>query len=382
MINTLELSKKLIEFKSITPKSAGSLEYIQKILKKKKFDCHLVEFGKERVKNLYASLKGGNGPVICFAGHTDVVPPGDTIEWKSNPFKASIKNGKLYGRGASDMKTAIASFIVATFQYLETTNYVFDGTISFLLTADEEGDAQYGTKEMINWLKKNKISINYCLVGEPTNPEKIGEMIKIGRRGSVNFILEISGMQGHVAYPEKAVNPIDHLIQINKELNKPFDKGSKNFQPTKLIITSIDTFNKVSNLIPGKIIVRFNVRFSDNFKSSEIIRIIKKRVRIITSNFKLSYKVSGESFINYSEMLTDTLTQSIKKITKISPELSTSGGTSDARFISKLCPVLEFGSIGKTMHKANEMIEIKNIEKLTQIYFEFLKIFFHQSANK
>ncbi len=381
-MDTLELSKKLISFKSVTPKSAGSLEFIQKILKNKKFDCHFLEFGKDKIKNLYSSIKGGEGPVICFAGHTDVVPPGDLQKWNSDPFKAFIKNENLYGRGTSDMKTAIASFIVATFQYLEETNNIFNGTIAFLLTADEEGEARFGTKAMISWLKKKKIKIDYCLVGEPTNPDNIGEMIKIGRRGSVNFILEIFGVQGHVAYPEKSVNPIDCFIKINKELSKPFDKGSKKFQPTTLVITSVDTSNEVSNIIPGKVIVRFNVRFSDKLKSPDVIKIINQRVSLVTKNFKLSYKVSGESFINYSEMLTNTLSNAIKKITKRNPVLSTSGGTSDARFISSLCPVLEFGSVGKTMHKANEMIEIKNIEKLTKIYLEFLRVFFRQQTNK
>ncbi len=381
-MDTLELSKKLISFRSVTPKSAGSLEYIQKILKNKRFDCHLLEFGKDKIKNLYSSIKGGEGPIICFSGHTDVVPPGDLQKWKSDPFKAFVKNENLYGRGASDMKTAIASFIVATFQYLEETNNIFNGAISFLLTADEEGDAKFGTKAMIGWLKKNKIKIDYCLVGEPTNPDNIGEMIKIGRRGSVNFILEIFGIQGHVAYPEKAVNPIDCFTKINKELHKPFDKGSKKFQPTTLVITSVDTSNEVSNIIPGKIIVRFNVRFGDKLKSTDVIKIVNERVSFVTNNFKLSYKVSGESFINYSEMLTNNLSNAIKKITKKNPTLSTSGGTSDARFISSLCPVLEFGSVGKTMHKANEMVEIKNIEKLTKIYLEFLRIFFREQTNK
>ena len=286
-MDTLELSKKLISFKSVTPKSAGSLEFIQKILKNKKFDCHFLEFGKDKIKNLYSSIKGGEGPVICFAGHTDVVPPGDLQKWNSDPFKAFIKNENLYGRGTSDMKTAIASFIVATFQYLEETNNIFNGTIAFLLTADEEGEARFGTKAMISWLKKKKIKIDYCLVGEPTNPDNIGEMIKIGRRGSVNFILEIFGVQGHVAYPEKSVNPIDCFIKINKELSKPFDKGSKKFQPTTLVITSVDTSNEVSNIIPGKVIVRFNVRFSDKLKSPDVIKIINQRVSLVTKNFHI-----------------------------------------------------------------------------------------------
>ncbi len=375
-MDTIELSTKLIKFKSITPNSSGSIEYIKKLLEKKKFQCHFLEFGKDKIKNLYASLKGGKGPVVCFAGHTDVVPPGEISKWKTDPFKAVIKNGKLYGRGSSDMKTAIASFIVATMNFLEEKQSVFNGTLSILLTADEEGEAEFGTKSVIKWLKKNNKKIDFCIVGEPTNPKNLGDMIKIGRRGSINFSLEILGTQGHVAYPEKAKNPIDDLFLICKEIKKPFDKGSKRFQPTSLVITSIDVSNNISNVIPEKVIMKFNVRFNDNFNSSKIKSIIHQRIKFVTSKYKLTSKVSGESFINHSDVLTNAIVKSIKKVTNIKPQLSTSGGTSDARFISKICPVLEFGSIGKTMHKTNEMVELKNIEKLTEIYFEFLKNIF------
>ncbi len=381
-MDSIELSSKLIKFKSITPNSSGSLEYIQKILKRKKFQCHLLEFGKDKIKNLYATFKGGEGPILCFAGHTDVVPPGDLKEWKTNPFEAKIKNGKLYGRGASDMKTAIASFIIATENFLEKNNFIFDGTISFLLTSDEEGRAEFGTKSLIKWLKSKKKKVDYCLVGEPTNPNKLGEMIKVGRRGSINFLVEIIGEQGHVAYPENADNPINRIIEISRELNKSFDKGSKNFQPTNLTITSIDTSNDVSNLIPSTGYIRFNVRFNDNFKSSDIIKIVNERIKSVTKRYKLTSKVSGESFINYSDKLTKSLVKSIQTITKIKPILSTSGGTSDARFISEICPVLEFGAVGKTMHKANEMVELKNIKKLTEIYYQFINNVFINTINK
>ncbi|MEE2695151.1 MAG: succinyl-diaminopimelate desuccinylase [Pseudomonadota bacterium] len=236
-MDTIDLSSKLIRFKSITPNSSGSLEFIKSMLEEQNFKCYLLEFGKDKIKNLYASLKGGDGPVICFAGHTDVVPPGDIKKWKTDPFKPVIKKGKLYGRGSSDMKTAIASFIVASLRFLKKNQSSFNGTLSFLITADEEGDAKYGTKSVIKWLTKNKKKIDYCLVGEPTNPEKLGEMIKIGRRGSINFVLDVFGIQGHVAYPEKAENPIDKVMKICNELKKPFDKGSRTFQPTKLVIT-------------------------------------------------------------------------------------------------------------------------------------------------
>ena len=214
------------------------------------------------------------------------------------------------------------------------------------------------------------------MVGEPTNPNIIGEMIKIGRRGSINFYLEICGIQGHVAYPERTKNPIDIILKICEKLKEPFDKGSKNFQPTSLVITSIDTLNDVTNIIPEKINMKFNVRFNDNFKSDEVIRIVNKRIRSVTSKFVLKSSISGESFINYSKTLTDSLIRSIKKVTNVNPSLSTSGGTSDARFICELCPVLEFGLVGKTMHQTNEMMEIKNIKKLTKIYLELIKNIF------
>jgi succinyl-diaminopimelate desuccinylase len=376
-MDTIELSSKLIKFKSITPNSSGSLEFVKSILEREDFKCRLLEFGKDKIKNLYASFKGGDGPVICFAGHTDVVPPGDINKWKTDPFKPVIKNGKLYGRGSSDMKTAIASFLVASFRFLKKNQFSFNGTLSFLLTADEEGDAEYGTKSVVRWLKKNKKKIDYCLVGEPTNPEILGEMVKIGRRGSINFVLDVFGVQGHVAYPEKAKNPIDKIMMICDELKKPFDKGSRTFQPTKLVITSIDVSNNVTNLIPGKAKVRFNVRFNDLFKSCDIIKIVNKRIKLDKRYYKLNFKVSGESFYNYSKKLTNAIIKSVRKITKKNPELSTSGGTSDARFISEICPVVEFGSIGKTMHQTNEMVELKNIDKLTEIYFYFLENIFN-----
>ena len=380
-MDTIELSSKLIKFKSITPDNSGSIDYIQKILKKNKFSCHMLESGTSKIKNLYASFKGGEGPNLCFAGHTDVVPPGDLKRWKTNPFEPQITNGRLYGRGASDMKTAIASFMVAAEIFLEENKFAFDGTISFLITSDEEGEAEFGTKSLIKWIKSKKKKIDYCLVGEPTNPNKLGEMIKVGRRGSVNFLLEVLGEQGHVAYPEKAENPIDNLVKICKELHKPFDSGSKRFQPTKLIITSIDSSNFISNIIPSKAEMRFNVRFNDKYNSQEVINLVKKRIQSVTKKYKLSAKVSGESFFNCSNFLTDSLVRSIKKITRCNPILSTNGGTSDARFISEICPVVEFGLVGKTMHKVNEMVEVSSIEKLTKIYHQFIKnIFIRKQA--
>jgi succinyl-diaminopimelate desuccinylase len=275
------------------------------------------------------------------------------------------------------MKTAIAAYICSAKKFLDETEN-FNGTISFLLTADEEGDADYGTKSVVEWLKKNNKKIDYCLVGEPTNPNSLGEMIKIGRRGSLNADLLVIGKQGHVAYPEKCLNPIDQVPQICSVLSEKFDEGSSNFQPTKLVITSIDVGNQVTNLVPNKVKLKFNVRFNDKFKSNDIIGILKERLDSIGCKYELSTKVSGESFFNYSEKLTKSVVKAVKKVTTKEPELSTSGGTSDARFISELCPVIEFGIVGNTMHQVNESISVNDIESLSAIYFEFMKNMFDQ----
>ena len=377
-MDVLKLSSDLMSFKSISPKSAGSLEFIQDLLNQWGFDCHLLEFGESKVKNLYACFTGGKGPNVCFAGHTDVVPPGDEKEWDSEPFTPLVKDGILYGRGASDMKTAIAAFLVSSKKFIDL-NKSFNGSISFLLTADEEGDADYGTKTVVEWLGKSNKKIDYCLVGEPTNPNILGEMIKVGRRGSLNGEIIIKGKQGHVAYPEKCKNPIDDLLLVCSSLNEKLDEGSKTFQPSKLTITSIDVGNKVTNLVPNSVKLRFNVRFNDNFKSEEVIKLLKNRLDRLECNYDLQTKVSGESFFNFSEKLTESIVNAVKTVTKNDPELSTSGGTSDARFISKICPVIEFGIVGKTMHQINENISINDIEKLSDIYFLFLKNIFEDN---
>ncbi len=376
-MNLIKLSSDLIKFKSVTPNSAGSLEFIEKILKKNKFNCHLLEFGNKKIKNLYAEIKGGKGPNLCFAGHTDVVPAGNLKDWSTNPFKPTIKNGVLYGRGASDMKTAIAAFMHASLDFLSNCENKFNGSLSFLLTADEEGEADFGTKSMVTWLKKKHHKIDLCLVGEPTNPNYLGEMIKVGRRGSLNGEIIVKGIQGHVAYPEKCKNPIDDLLKICHQLRLPIDKGSKLFQPSKLVITSIDVGNKVTNLVVDRATIKFNVRFSDKHKSEDIIRLIKQRLNKTKSDYELNIKVSGESFHNSSKKLIEPLINSIKKVTTKTPKLSTSGGTSDARFISKICPVIEFGIVGKTMHKIDENINISDLEDLSKIYLYFINNVFN-----
>ena len=367
----VELLSKLISFKSITPNDDGCLEFLSKVLSNMGFKCKKLDFGNSsnKTKNIYAHFSKGSGTHFCFAGHVDVVPPGDN--WKSNPFRAKKKNGYIFGRGACDMKSAIAAFINAINNFLKRTKD-FKGTISLILTSDEEGDAEFGTKKVIQWLKKEKIKIDFCLVGEPTSRKKVGDMAKIGRRGSLNCNLIVKGKQGHVAYPEKAKNPITDLIKLCSELRKPFDKGNKFFPPTNLEITSIDTENKITNLIPEKITAKFNVRFNNVYNSKTLIKTLKKRLDKLGTHYELSTKISGESFLNQSDILNNHLEKSILEIAKEKVEFSTSGGTSDARFISKICPVIEFGSVGETMHQIDEKIKIKDLDLLSKIYVDLL----------
>ena len=375
-MNAIEIATKLITFKTITPKDDGIFEYLENFLQKNKFHCRILSFGqgKTQIKNLYAFYKSGDGPNICFAGHTDVVPPGNLSKWNTNPFEPMMKNGFLYGRGASDMKGAIGSFMDAGIKF--TREKKFKGTISYLITGDEEGKANYGTKKVIDWMIENKIKLDFCIVGEPTNPNFLGEMAKIGRRGSLNGELTVFGKQGHVAYPERSNNPIKSLLKYSSKLLEPIDKGDKLFQSSNLEITSIDVNNKVTNLIPSEAKLNFNVRFNSSFSSTSLIKLLKERLNQVGKHYSINFSVSGESFINKSDKLTDTLSYAIFEILKIKPKMSTSGGTSDARFISKICPVIEFGLVGKTMHQINENVSLMDIKALSMIYQKFLEKMF------
>ena len=381
-INELQLAKELIKFPSITPVDAGVMRFLEKKLKKLGFKTKLIEFKEKNfkpVKNLYARL-GNKGPNFCYAGHLDVVPPGDIKNWTINPFKPSIKKGHLIGRGANDMKSSIAAFVSAVSAYLEN-NKNFDGSISLLITGDEEGDAINGTKKVVDYLKKKKEKINFCLVGEPTNPNKLGEMIKIGRRGSLTGKLTIKGIQGHVAYPQRANNPSTTIVKILNELkNIRFDKGTKDFQPTNLEVTKININNFADNVIPESAEATFNIRFNDKHSSNTIKRKLNKIFSKISkknkSKFKIEYRVSGEAFLTKPNNTTFMIQDVIKKITKIKPKLSTTGGTSDARFIRKISPCLEFGLVGKTMHKIDEAVSLKDLKNLTKIYQNILRRYF------
>jgi len=377
IISELKLAKELIRRPSITPKDAGAINVLAKNLRSLGFKCQLINF--KNIKNLYAKL-GKSSPNFCYAGHTDVVPPGNINDWSINPFKPAIKNNKLIGRGANDMKASIACFVSAVSKF-RAKNKKINGSISLLITGDEEGIAINGTKRVVEYLKRKREKINFCLVGEPTNPNKLGEMIKVGRRGSITGRLTIIGTQGHVAYPHRANNPSNSMVKILKKLKEiKFDKGTKNFQPSNLEITKINIDNHADNVIPGSAEAVFNIRFNNRHSSGSLKRKLNSIFKSITKKtkcrFEIKYEVSGEAFLTKLNKTTFMIQNTIKKITKIKPELSTTGGTSDARFIRKIAPCLEFGLVGKTMHKIDESVPLSDLKKLTNIYLNILENYF------
>jgi len=376
-ISELKLAKELIRKPSVTPRDAGAINILEKNLKYLGFKCQKINF--KNIKNLYAKL-GTSSPNFCYAGHTDVVPPGKISDWSVNPFKPAVKNNKLIGRGANDMKASIACFVAAVSRF-KVKNRKFNGSISLLITGDEEGLAINGTKKVVEYLKRKKEKINFCIVGEPTNPNKLGEMIKIGRRGSITGRLTVIGSQGHVAYPNRANNPADAMIKILKKIKEiKLDKGTKNFQASNLEITQINIDNHADNVIPGSAHAVFNIRFNNKHSSNSL----KKKLNIIFKSiskknkckFNINYQVSGEAFLTKPNKTTYMVQDTIKKITKIKPKLSTTGGTSDARFIRKIAPCLEFGLVGKTMHKIDESVPLSDLKKLSNIYLNILENYF------
>ena len=378
MNDTIKFLQNLISCKSITPNDDGALPLLKSKLEELGFSCHLLIFeeaGYEPVMNLYARY-GTDAPNLCFAGHTDVVPTGDITLWSHNPFSGIIDQEYLYGRGAVDMKGAIAAFLGATKDFIKQQ---FSGSISFLITGDEEDIAINGTPKLLDWLKQKEESIDYCIVGEPTNPEKLGEMIKIGRRGSITFNLTVNGKQGHVAYPHNAINPITILTNILKELvDLKLDQGNEYFQPSNLEIVNLDVGNTADNVIPEQASAQFNIRFNDLHDSNSLIKKIDHICNQHTESYKLANRVSGESFITKPSAFTEQMKSSVEKIMNITPEYSTTGGTSDARFIKNICPVLEFGLINKTAHKIDEKICINDVANLQQIYYSMLEKFFNR----
>ena len=381
-INELDLAKELIKFPSITPKDAGAINYLSKKLKTLGFNCKILEFKDKKskpIKNLYARL-GKKQPNLCYAGHTDVVPPGNIKDWTVNPFKPKIKNKHLIGRGANDMKSSIACFVSAVNKFLKT-NQKFKGSISLLITGDEEGFAINGTKKVVEYLRKKGEKINFCIVGEPTNPNRLGEMIKIGRRGSLTGKIEILGVQGHVAYPHLLNNPINTLMKIcNKLKEKKLDRGNKNFQPSNLEFTRVYVDNKAHNVIPASAKAQFNIRYNNFHTANSLKKKINHVIRSLSKKnkckFKVQYLANGDSFLTKPNKTILMAQKIIKKITKVNPKFSTTGGTSDARFIKKISPCLEFGLVNKTMHKVDECVPVSDLKKLTNIYKDILIEYF------
>ncbi len=381
IIDPIDLARTLIRCASVTPADAGALGVLQDVLEGMGFRCTRYPFGEGdmRVDNLYARL-GTDAPNICYAGHVDVVPVGDAGAWRHDPFGGVIEGGILWGRGTADMKGGIAAFVAAVSEFLEDGKE-FDGSISFLITGDEEGPAVNGTQKVLQAITAAGEIIDHCLVGEPTNPNTLGEMIKIGRRGSLNGVLTVIGTQGHVAYPDLAGNPVPTLLKLLTALSsKKLDDGNESFQPSNLEITSVDVDNPAHNIIAGAASAKFNIRFNTEQTGGDLLDWINSEIEIAQHGFdgriEANLSVPGHPFLTKPCKLSDKLSAAIEDITGHRPALSTSGGTSDARFITHYAPVVEFGLIGKTIHQVNEHAEIADIKNLKQIYKAFLVRYF------
>lgn len=380
--DAIALSMELIRRPSVTPQDAGALGVLHTALARLGFACTRLPFsqpGTPDVDNLYARF-GADAPNFCFAGHMDVVPPG-AAAWASDPFDPQQRDGLLFGRGAADMKCAIAAFTVAAARTIRAHGRDFPGSISLLITGDEEGPAINGTVKMLDWLRANGEKLDHCLVGEPTSAAALGDMIKIGRRGSVNVTLTFLGAQGHVAYPHQADNPIPRLLEVLRRLyGHRLDNGSEHFQPSNLEVTSIDTGNPASNVIPGQAAARLNIRFNDLHTSKSLIAWIRQECETVTAqlggDYRMEASVSGESFLTPPGPFSALVAGAIAHVTGGAPELSTTGGTSDARFIKDHCPVVEFGLVGQSQHKANEHTAIADVHRLVDIYEEILRRYF------
>jgi succinyl-diaminopimelate desuccinylase len=377
LTDPVALTQALIRCPSVTPDDAGALGIVEGALTRLGFTCHRLRFetpGSPAVDNLYARL-GSATPNLAFAGHTDVVPPGDAATWRADPFAGARIDDAIYGRGAVDMKGAIACFVAAVAGLLTQRRPA--GSISCLITGDEEGPAVNGTRRLLAWLRERDETLDACLVGEPTNPERLGEMIKIGRRGSMTGRLTVRGIQGHAAYPERADNPIPRLLaMLDAITHEPLDDGSEHFQPSRLVITSVDVGNPTSNVIPAEARATFNVRFNDRHTAGSLERLLRKQLSRVDDRYDLAISASGDAFVTPAGPLTRLLAGAIESELGLVPELSTSGGTSDARFIKDLCPVVEFGLVGKTMHQIDERVAVRDLEALTRVYRTLLERYF------
>ncbi|VEJ44644.1 succinyl-diaminopimelate desuccinylase [Bartonella vinsonii] len=386
LTDPLQLLQALIRCPSVTPHEAGALSTLEQFLKKMGFCVERPVFtdkNTDDVENLYAKM-GEGGPHLMFAGHTDVVPPGALENWTYPPFEAVVNQGKLYGRGAVDMKGGIACFIAALARVLKKQS--IKGTVSLLITGDEEGPALNGTVKLLKWAAQKGEKWTAALVGEPTSVKLVGDVIKIGRRGSISGSITVKGRQGHVAFPERAANPLPLVSKLIQALTQTaLDQGTENFQPSHLELTSIDTGNCAVNVIPEQTIIRFNIRYNDLWTKETLMTEIEKRLALVQSKnnsdqypyYQLEWIPSlGDVFLTKNDKLVATLSNAIKNITGNIPECSTSGGTSDARFIKDYCPVVEFGLPGQTMHMVDECVTLDALETLTSIYERFIVDFF------
>ena len=387
--DTVELTRALVRCESVTPREAGALQLLEKALSAIGFRCERMDFsekGADDVANLYARIgqdKDGNGRHFCFAGHSDVVPVGDLSSWTIGPFAAELSGGYLFGRGAADMKGAIAAFSEAAARFVARRGTNFGGAISLLITGDEEGPAVNGTVKMLQRLAERGETIDACVVGEPTSSRRFGDMMKIGRRGSMTVDMVVRGVQGHVAYPERLDNAIHRLSALIEALvREPIDKGSTHFQPTSLQFTTVDVGNPATNIAPGVAKARFNTRFNDLWTSKTLFAHLKERLdkanERLGGNGTIEYQVSvsGESFYTPPGLLSELVAGAVRDVAGVECELSTTGGTSDARFIRNYCPVLEFGLIGESMHKVDEKSAIADLRTLARVYETVLDRYF------
>lgn len=373
--SVLDIAQALIRFPSITPKDEGCQDYLKSLLKDSGFTIYDLPFegnGSYPVRNFFAR-RGTASPHLCFAGHTDVVPTGDETLWSAPPFTAEAKDKKLIGRGAVDMKGQIAAFVAAALSFPQDAR-----SISLLITGDEEADAINGTVRVLKWMAENNHIPDVCLVGEPSNPDYMGQEIKIGRRGSLSGTLTIMGVQGHVAYPSRALNPLRNLIKMVDALQSHvFDKGSAHFQPTNLEVTTIDVGNTAANVIPGKAIAKFNIRYSDRFTKPELEERVRAILDGVDTNYDLKITPGGaESFLTAPGEWTALVSEAVESVTGHKPALSTSGGTSDARFVARYCPVVECGMTNQTIHKVDEHCTLDDLAQCERIYLEILKLYF------
>ncbi len=377
-LDPVELTADLVRCASVTPAEAGALQHLQAILSAADFECIRVDRGG--VANLFARWgPRGHARSFGFNGHTDVVPAGDAAAWSVDPFGAQIRDGHLWGRGATDMKSGVAAFAAAAVDFVTDTTP--DGAVILTITGDEEGDAIDGTSALLDWMAQNGEAMSVCLVGEPTCPERLGDMIKIGRRGSMTAYFTATGIQGHAAYPHRARNPVPAVARLIDRLSRDvLDEGTEHFDPSTLAATTIDTGNSANNVIPATCRATVNIRFDDAHDSVSLTQWLRSEADAVASqtgvSIDMTVKVSGESFLTPPGALSDLVSSVVRQETGVTPELSTSGGTSDARFVKDHCPVVEFGLVGKTMHQVDERVEVAQIEALKRIYRRILERYF------